>query len=115
MRDARHHSSRFPALTLPAVLWIGLALAGCQGDNGTAPGPAPSTTSFRALGDLPGGDFHSEALAVSDDGHVVVGRSSSARFTEEGFAWSGADTLTPLLGAGGVPVASEPRWHHGQR
>ena len=107
MSLARPHASRL--LTALAVSWIGFALAGCQSDNGTAPAPAPATASFRALGDLPGGDVHSEALAVSDDGRVVVGRSSSARFTEEGFLWAGADTLTPLLGAGGVPVASEPR------
>ena len=111
MRNACQQDSRF--LRLPRLLSLAaiavLALAGCQSDNGTAPGPTPATPSFRALGDLPGGDVHSEALAVSDDGHVVVGRSSSARFTEEGFVWAGADTLTPLLGAGLIPVASEPR------
>jgi len=55
-----------------------------------------------------GRHFHSEALAISDDGRVVVGRSSSAHSSEEGFYKIAADTLVPLLGSGGVHVTSEP-------
>ena len=31
------------------------------------------TPSFQGLGDLPGGDFYSEALGISADGSTVVG------------------------------------------
>jgi uncharacterized membrane protein len=65
--------------------------------------------SFRGLGDLPGGEFHSEALAISDDGRVIVGRSTSSSFPDEGFVRVEGDTLRPLLGPGGAHVASEPR------
>jgi hypothetical protein len=40
---------------------------------------ASATPMFRALGDLPGGDFSSTANAVSADGFVVVGGSRSGR------------------------------------
>src|SRR5262249_53240934 len=85
-------------------------VAGCgSGRSTSSMAPPPATASCRGVGDLPGGEFHSEALAVSDDGRVVVGRSSSSTSTEEGFRLAEGDTLTPLLGAGGAPVASEPR------
>ena len=72
------------------------------------PTPTRRGASFVGIGDLPGGDFHSEALAVSDDGRVVIGRSSSADFVEEGLRFANG-TLSPLLGPGGVPMGSEPR------
>ena len=43
--------------------------------------------SFRALGDLSGGDFVSRANGVSSDGSVVVGFSESA-FGPEAFRWT---------------------------
>ncbi|MGH7598223.1 MAG: hypothetical protein ACREOI_17860 [bacterium] len=66
-------------------------------------------SSFKGIGDLPGGRFHSEALGISDDGKVTIGRSSSARFEEEGFFRAVRDTLIVLQGAAGAPVSSEPR------
>jgi uncharacterized membrane protein len=86
-----------------------LLLVGCS-EGPANPGRRPDAiATFTGLGDLPGGAVHSEALAVSDDGRVVVGRSSSANFVDEGFVRVLDDTLQPLLGPGGVPVSSEPR------
>jgi probable HAF family extracellular repeat protein len=52
--------------------------------------------SFKAIGDLPGGDFYSVARDVSDDGAVVVGYSRSASGANgEAFRWS-SGVLTPL-------------------
>ncbi|MGH7455079.1 MAG: hypothetical protein ACRENG_27235, partial [bacterium] len=59
--------------------------------------------------DLPGGRFHSEALGISDDGKVIIGRSSSARFEEEGFFRTVRDSLIALQGPAGAPVSNEPR------
>lgn len=50
--------------------------------------------SFQGLGDLPGGDFHSEANAVSGDGKVIVGASYS-EFGFEAFQWVNG-TMTGL-------------------
>ena len=80
------------------ILALALLLAG--------PPPKPG---FQGVGDLPGGEFSSEALAVSDDGRVVAGRSASAQSGEEGFVWIQASGLRPLLGPGGAHVAGEPR------
>src|SRR5262249_49811542 len=59
--------------------------------------------SFRGLGDLPGGDFHSVPHAIASSGSVVVGDSSSA--------WSGPACCEAFLclrgcrmaGLGGLP------------
>jgi len=80
-------------------------MCGCSSN----PAPARATASFEGIGDLRGGTFRSEALAISDDGQVVIGRSSSARSSEEGFRKVASDTLIPLLGPGGVRVTGEPR------
>lgn len=49
-------------------------------------------TQLQLLGDLPGGVDYSEALAVSDDGAVIVGRSATglgdSPETEEAFVWT---------------------------
>lgn len=51
--------------------------------------------TFEGLGDLPGGNAYSQALAVSDDGSVVVGISSSAD-GNQAFRW--ADGIMEGLG-----------------
>ena len=98
------------------LLWSGAVLQlHCK--NSTPPGPmAPvqpnPDVSFQGIGDLPGGRFHSEALGISDDGKILIGRSSSARFEEEGFFCAVRDSglaLQVLLGSSGAPVSSEPR------
>lgn len=52
------------------------------------------------LGDLPGGEFRSEALGVSADGSVVVGRGYSTLAEHEPFRWTQA---TGMVGLGGLP------------
>ncbi len=47
------------------------------------------------LGDLPGGNFQSEALGVSANGSVVVGYGSSAEGTEA-FRWTESDGMVSL-------------------
>ncbi|MCP4611921.1 MAG: hypothetical protein GY845_24735 [Planctomycetes bacterium] len=41
-----------------------------------------SQSTFRGLGDLPGGNFYSEAWGVSADGSIVIGLSESSSGTE---------------------------------
>jgi len=55
------------------------------------------------LGDLPGGTFQSDATAVSADGTVVVGRSTSEA-GHEGFRWK--------LGRGMVGLGDLPGGHY---
>lgn len=69
--------------------------------------------SFQGLGDLPGGDFFSEANAVSADGLVVVGTSTngppSAFWGDEAFRWTAADGMVGLGDLPGGFFASEGR------
>ena len=51
-----------------------------------AASPAFAEAMFMGLGDLPGGDFSSEARAVSADGGIVVGMSSTAD-GDKAFLW----------------------------
>jgi len=59
-----------------------------------------ATPSFHALGDLPGGDFYSNALAVSPGGSVVVGWSrstlSNSTYAGETFIWTEAGGMQGL-------------------
>ena len=58
---------------------------------------------FQGLGDLPGGDFKSAAYAISADGSVVAGQSSSASGSEA-FRWTLAGGIVGLGDlAGGYP------------
>jgi probable HAF family extracellular repeat protein len=60
------------------------------------------------LGDVAGGGFESEALAVSGDGDVVVGRSiTTDEGDEEAFVWTpeaGMLRLADVAGEAGVPI-----------
>ena len=58
--------------------------------------------SFQGLGDLPGGGFSSSARAVSADGSVVVGYSSSASGVEA-FRWTSG---SGMVGLGDLPGGS---------
>ena len=54
---------------------------------------------MQALGDLPGGGYHSIATAVSADGEVVVGNSTSTAsgiLDLEAFRWTQATGMQPL-------------------
>ncbi|MEX2308600.1 MAG: SUMF1/EgtB/PvdO family nonheme iron enzyme [Pirellulales bacterium] len=50
---------------------------------------------FMGLGDLPGGNFNSEASGVSDDGSVVVGWSSPG-LTTQAFRWTQSTGMVAL-------------------
>jgi probable HAF family extracellular repeat protein len=54
------------------------------------------TVTFQGLGDLPGGDFYSQATGVSDDGSTVVGYSGSALAPAEAFRWTQGPGMQPL-------------------
>lgn len=54
---------------------------------------------FASLGDLPGGQFESGATAVSADGSVVVGWSSSSSGETEAFRWQSGI----MIGLGDLP------------
>ena len=65
---------------------------------------AGAESTFQGLGDLPGGDFLSEAKAVSDNG-VVVGYSwsrpnTAANSASEAFRWTAAEGM---VGLGDLP------------
>ncbi len=76
-------------MTLPRCLFPACALLLV-----TAAGPARAA-SILALGDVPGGNFTSQANAVSADGLVVVGQSGF-----QAFRWTAA---TGMIGLGFVP------------
>ncbi|MBS1705656.1 MAG: hypothetical protein JST40_07260 [Armatimonadetes bacterium] len=61
--------------------------------------------SLVGLGDLPGGGFLSEALAVSADGAVVVGFGTSGNGSS-GFRWTTTTGLKDLGSLGGTPYNS---------
>lgn len=66
----------YPPLPLQAVRWV----------DGTPQG----------LGDLPGGDFFSEATGVSEDGAIVVGQASNDLGTTA-FLWSDTSGMRELV------------------
>jgi hypothetical protein len=104
--------ARFAMIIL--LLLFGTTLpSGCKAEKAVSESPAPNQQpqnfSFTGIGDLPGGRYHSEALGISDDGKVIIGRSSSARFEEEGFFRTVHDGLIVLQGPASAPVSSEPR------
>ncbi len=57
-----------------------------------------AATGFTDLGDLPGGSTYSLAYAMSANGNVIVGYSSSANSGtgKEGFRWTPATGIQPL-------------------
>jgi probable HAF family extracellular repeat protein len=71
-----------------AIVAFGLGVLATRA-HARAAGPAPAP-SFTAIGDLPGGATSSSAVAVSADGSVVVGASSSANGSEEAVRWTRA-------------------------
>jgi len=83
----------------------------CQGTwLGTGTGCDPNmclgVPFITGVGDLPGGDWMSEACGISSDGHVVVGRSSSAPGDYEAFRWTIEEGIT---GLGFLPGATTLR------
>ena len=70
--------------------------------------PKSHGTSFTGLGDLPGGDFFSNAWAVSSDGSVVVGASTSSGVSEA-FRWTRGGGMVGLGDLPGGDFASTAR------
>jgi probable HAF family extracellular repeat protein len=66
--------------------------------------PAIGQSSFRGLGDLPGGILASRAMGVSGDGSVVVGRGAVDDGRNEAFRWTAAGGM---VGLGFYPNALE--------
>src|SRR5437764_13407759 len=65
--------------------------------------PTVARAGFTGLGDLPGGNFFSQATKVSPDGSFVVGHSSSAASgpgSNEAFRWTAAGGM---VGLGDLP------------
>ena len=58
--------------------------------------PVSAKQSFQGLGDLPGGDFSSQAFAVSGDGSVIVGQGNSGGFVAEAFRWTQATSMVAM-------------------
>ena len=56
-------------------------------------------TGMVGLGDLPGGEFHSQANAADADGSTIVGRGTSAA-GDEAFRWTES---TGMVGLGDLP------------
>jgi probable HAF family extracellular repeat protein len=96
---------------LPGRSFGSSAAKGVSGDGKVVVGYSPSansgttnTEAFRwtsgggmvGMGDLPGGDFISEANAASADGSVIVGRSSSANGNSEAFRWTSGGGMVGL-------------------
>jgi len=68
---------------------------------------AATAAVFYPLGDLPGGDFYSQARGVSGDGTTVVGSSSSANSSREAFYWTAAGGTQPMGDLAGGEFYSE--------
>jgi probable HAF family extracellular repeat protein len=66
---------------------------------------ASQTASFRGLGDLAGGEFRSEARAISADGRYVAGSSANASAEEQAVIWSVENGLTSLGTLPGVTAS----------
>jgi len=84
---------------------VGLRLEGVVRADLLDPGLVGSPPSFEGLGDLPGGDFASQVTALSADGLVAVGSSSTEIVAgeppgpfgfREAFAWASGSGMTGL-------------------
>jgi probable HAF family extracellular repeat protein len=100
--------TNFPRSILPFVCTLGAVVAM---PFGGAVSTVFAAASLTPLGDLPGGDFASDARGVSGDGSVVVGFSSSENSQNsplgyEAFRWTASGGMVGLSGPSGTPVES---------
>ena len=65
-----------------ALLWATAAVPG-------------TAAEFIPIGDLPGGEFFSQATAISADGNVLVGESDSGA-GRQAFTWNATDGMLAL-------------------
>ena len=89
------------AMQACAALVISFAVSSIASGQ-TLTGTGPDGNELTALGDLPGGAFSSVASAVSGDGTVVIGGSSSAGIGEA-FRWTQSGGM---VGLGDLPGGS---------
>ncbi|MDX2170165.1 MAG: PEP-CTERM sorting domain-containing protein [Deltaproteobacteria bacterium] len=87
-------------LTRRLAALLALCLGACGGDAGSGALP----TSFQTLGTLPGFDGGSDALGISADGRVVVGRAFSLDDVQA-FAWTADGGMVGLGSVGGFPFS----------
>ena len=89
----------------PGAIYLSLTPTPPGGGGGATPPPGggggttpPTAASFRPLGDVPGGMFHSFPTGVSDDGQVVVGFSFWDRsgVRDRAFRWTAAGGMQAL-------------------
>ncbi len=96
-----------PPPALAFLLAIVMFVAPRVAADPAAPADAPF---FLGLGDLPGGDFYSQANGISGDGSTVVGTSHSSSFQNsfEAFRWTQAGGMVGLgdLGPGAPKSAA---------
>jgi probable HAF family extracellular repeat protein len=89
-RRSPRPAKRSRTITLILSTWLGLDVAYSHAASFT----------FQGMGDLPGGNYSSSALAVSADGSVVVGSGRSAG-GNEAFRWTSAGGMVGLGELGG--------------
>lgn len=69
------------------------------GDETSKAAPTPPVPSFVGIGDLAGGEFHSEVSAISADGSTIVGWSSSAETAKgqfQAYKWTRKSGMVAL-------------------
>jgi len=77
------------------------------------PALSSAETVFKALGDLSGGGFKSEAHGVSADGKVVVGASTSDSAGDDAFRWTQSAGMTQIDDSLGIGRYAEAVSHDG--
>jgi len=91
---------RFPTVAFGVSADGSTVVGRCQNNTGNGQFIAfrwTEDTGLETLGDLPGGELTSAAVAVSADGSIVVGGSSSTLGTQsEAFRWTAQTGLVPL-------------------
>lgn len=96
MFDRQHYATRFVTLNFACAVCSAMLLSACgSGAGGGSPGATVSPATFTGIGFLPGGTS-SQAIAVSQDGLVVVGGSVVASGRSQAFRWSARDGMAGL-------------------
>ena len=98
------HEQKFALRTLVPWVVCAFIVAGCWGESGSHD-DASGGGSFVALGSLPGYAL-SEAAAVSPEGSVVVGTSTSASGFRQAFRWNAVHGMAGLGFLGGGSSSS---------
>ena len=95
------YTSRPTGGSIRLLIIAGMAAAGFA----AAPARARGEASFTGLGELAGGSFFSQALAVSADGSTVVGQSDPGGGDHEAFRWTRSGGMQALGGVSAIPAS----------